>query len=137
MFVRKPTRSSFIDKAGCTRQFESELSLRSFAQLFPVKEGFTSLLGLLPSGEKRKPLLLVALNRFALRLADHQRSRQRGCAGWDRLGVIATHCDASLSAYTPPLNNQRYNLHHPVDYKDMLLEAQDCYYESLFSKPQQ
>ena len=42
MFVRKPTRSSFIDKAGCTRQFESELSLRSFAQFFPVKEGFTS-----------------------------------------------------------------------------------------------
>jgi len=47
MFVRKPTRPSFIDKAGCTRQFESELSLRSFAQLFPVKEGSTSLLGLL------------------------------------------------------------------------------------------
>ena len=40
MFVRKPTRSSFIDKAGCTQQFESELSLRSFAQLFPVKEVF-------------------------------------------------------------------------------------------------
>ena len=34
-FFRKPTRSSFIDKAGCTRQFESELSLRSFAQPFP------------------------------------------------------------------------------------------------------
>ena len=29
----------FFDKAGCTRQFESELSLRSFAQLFPIKEG--------------------------------------------------------------------------------------------------
>ena len=27
----------------------------------------------------------VALNRFAIRLADHQRSRQRGCAGWDRI----------------------------------------------------
>ena len=31
--------SFFFDKAGCTRQFESELSLRSFAQLFPIKEG--------------------------------------------------------------------------------------------------
>ena len=49
------------------------------------KEGSTSLLGLLPSGEKRKPLLPVALNRCAIRLTDHQRSRQRGCAGWDRL----------------------------------------------------
>ena len=66
MFVRKPTRSSIIDKAGCTQQFESELSLRSLAQLFPVKEGSfrkptTSHLGLLPSGEKRKPLLLSLL----------------------------------------------------------------------------
>jgi hypothetical protein len=47
VFFRKPTRPFFIDKTGCTRQFESELSLRSFAQLFPVKEGSTSLLGLL------------------------------------------------------------------------------------------
>ena len=41
-----------------------------------VKEGSTSRLGLLPSGEKRKPLLPVALNRFALRLAGHQNPRQ-------------------------------------------------------------
>ena len=40
IFFRKPTRPSFIDKAGCTQQFESELSLRSFAPLFPIKEGF-------------------------------------------------------------------------------------------------
>ena len=38
----------FIDKAGCTRQFESELSLRSFAQLFPIKEGFFENLPVLP-----------------------------------------------------------------------------------------
>ena len=31
-------------------------------------------LGLLPSGKKRKPLLLVARNHFILWLADHQRS---------------------------------------------------------------
>ena len=41
------TYPSFIDKAGCTQQFESELSLRSFAPIFPIKEGSTSLLGLL------------------------------------------------------------------------------------------
>ena len=41
-FFLKSTRPSFIDKAGCTRQFESELSLRSLASLFPIKEGSTS-----------------------------------------------------------------------------------------------
>ena len=51
-FFLKSPRPSFFDKAGCTRQIESELSLRSFAQLFPIKEGSTSHLGLLPSGKK-------------------------------------------------------------------------------------
>ncbi len=46
VFFRKPTRPFFIDKAGCTQQFESELSLRSLAPLFPIKEGSTSLLGI-------------------------------------------------------------------------------------------
>ena len=41
-----------------------------------VKEGSTSHLGLLPSGKKRETALLGAQNRYALRLADHQRSRQ-------------------------------------------------------------
>lgn len=105
MFVREPTRPSFIDKAGCTQQFESELSLRSFAQLFPVKEGSTSLLGLLQWSlrplrfprfrgtetlrGKEETALLGARNRYAIRLADHQRSRQRGCAGWDRMGFLS------------------------------------------------
>ena len=72
----KITPSLFFDKASCTRQFESELSLHSLASLFPLKEGSTSHLGLLPSGKKRETALLGARNRFALRLADHQRSRQ-------------------------------------------------------------
>ena len=103
--------SFFVDKASCTRQFESELSLHSLASLFPnkkgfflplrlsckerlfsktypsfltVKEGSTSHLGLLSSGEKKETALLGARNRYALRLADHQRSSP-GCAGWDHL----------------------------------------------------
>ena len=76
-FFRKPTRSSFIDKAGCTRQFESELSLRSFAQPFPsgyrgcANRPFNSLYDPFGSpcrGQKRSS------NRYAIRLADHQRS---------------------------------------------------------------
>ena len=51
---------------------------RVFSKTHPssltLKGGSTSHLGLLPSGKKRKPLLLVARNHFILWLADHQRS---------------------------------------------------------------
>ena len=47
--------------------------------LFTLKEGSTSHLGLLPSGKKRETALLGARNRFALRLADHQRSTPGLC----------------------------------------------------------
>ena len=55
-----------------------------------LKGGSTSHLGLLPSGKKRKPLLLVARNHFILWLADHQRSTpaaelQIFVRGWTRL----------------------------------------------------
>ena len=52
-------------KKGLSKTHQSSLTL---------KGGSTSHLGLLPSGKKRKPLLLVALNHFILWLADHQRS---------------------------------------------------------------
>ena len=58
--ISKIIPSFFVDKASCTRQFESELSLHSLALLFPIKEGSTSHLGLLPSGKKRKTALLGA-----------------------------------------------------------------------------
>ena len=54
---------------------------------FTIKEGSTSHLGLLPSGKKRETALLGARNRYALRLADHQRSSPN-CAGWDRLDAM-------------------------------------------------
>ena len=75
-------------KKGLSKTHQSSLTL---------KGGSTSHLGLLPSGKKRKPLLLVALNRFAIWLTDHQRSRQRGYAGWDRM-IIVHHCDTTLTA---------------------------------------
>ena len=64
-------------KRGFSKTHQSSLTL---------KGGSTSHLGLLPSGKKRKPLLLVALNHFILWLADHQRSTpaaelQFFCAG--------------------------------------------------------
>ena len=78
--------SFLVDKASCTRQFESEFSLHSLASLFPIKEGiFSNPSVSLSKGSstsnqafllRRKDVtaLLGARNRYALRLADHQRS---------------------------------------------------------------
>ena len=54
--------------------FLNNKSSKITPSLFTLKEGSTSHLGLLPSGKKRKTALLGARNRYALRLADHQRS---------------------------------------------------------------
>ena len=92
--------SFLVDKASCTRQFESELSLHSLASLFPIKEGiFSNPSVSLSKGSstsnqafllRRKDVtaLLGAQNRYALRLSDHQRSSTY-CAGWDRMGSDA------------------------------------------------
>ena len=59
---------------------------KTYPSFLTVKEGSTSHLGLLPSGKKRKTALLGARNRYALGLADHQRSAP-SFAGWDRWGT--------------------------------------------------
>ena len=84
-FFRKITPSLFFDKASCTRQFESELSLHSLASLFPLKESSTSHpdpLSLRGEGGNRPT-----------RCSEPLRSKDGGaskpspnCAGWDRLG---------------------------------------------------
>ncbi len=86
----------FSLKKGLSKTHQSSLTL---------KGGSTSHLGLLPSGKKREPLLSivfttpsvplvgdrnVALNRFAIWLADHQRSTPAAelrffVRGWTRL----------------------------------------------------
>ena len=98
--------SFLVDKAICTRQFESELSLHSLASLFPikkgifsktypsfltVKEGSTSHLGLLSSGEKKETALLGARNRYAIRLADQSGLRHVVRDGTAR-GQLAITC---------------------------------------------
>ena len=54
--------------------------------LFTIKEGSTSHPDPLSSGAREETALLGARNRYALRLADHQRSSSY-CAGWDRQGT--------------------------------------------------
>ena len=54
---------------------------------FNIKEGSTSHPCPLSSGAREETALLGARDRYALRLADHQRSTP-GFAGWDRLGQL-------------------------------------------------
>ena len=74
-----------MEKVGCTRQYESGLSLRSFAQPFPsgdkgcTNRPFNSLYDPFGSpcrGQKRSS------NRYAIRLADHQRSTPAASCGF-------------------------------------------------------
>ena len=95
----KITPSLFFDKASCTRQFESELSLHSLASLFPIKEGSTS---------HPDPLTLRGEggNR-PTRCSEPLRSKDGGpskvspdCAGWDRLSIEEDNSAGSTTAVT-------------------------------------
>ena len=95
----KITPSLFFDKASCTRQFESELSLHSLASLFPLKEGSTS---------HPDPLTLRGEggNR-PTRCSEPLRSKDGGpskvspnCAGWDRRDAIGDMTSATTSTDT-------------------------------------
>ena len=92
----KITPSLFFDKASCTRQIESELSLHSLASLFPLKEGSTS---------HPDPLTLRGEggNR-PTRCSEPLRSKDGGpkrsspnCAGWDRRDAIGNMTSATAA----------------------------------------
>ena len=95
----KITPSLFFDKASCTRQFESELSLHSLASLFPLKEGSTS---------HPDPLTLRGEggNR-PTRCSEPLRSKDGGpskvspdCAEWDRLSIEGDNSAGSTTVVT-------------------------------------
>ena len=93
-FFRKPTSAS-LNLKSLSKTHQSSLTL---------KGGSTSHLGLLPSGKKRKPLLLVALNHFILWMADHQRSTPAAelrffCAGMNPLSLKDLLRDCLLVAF--------------------------------------
>ena len=74
-------------KASSNTSNTSQYFSKITPSLFTLKEGSTSHPDPLSSGAREKTALLGARNRYALRLADHQRSSP--CyAGWDRL-IIA------------------------------------------------
>ena len=86
--------SFFVDKASCTRQFESEFSLHSLASLFSIKKGFFLPLRLSckESSTSNQAFLLRRkdVNR-PTRCSEPLHSKVGGpskvspcCAGWDR-----------------------------------------------------
>ena len=72
-------------KASSNTSNTSQYFSKITPSLFTLKEGSTSHPDPLSSGAREKTALLGARNRYAIRLADHQRSSPC-CAGWDRLG---------------------------------------------------
>ena len=104
--------SFFVDKASCTRQFESKLSLHSLASLFPIKKGFFLPLRLSckESSTSNQAFLNSLYDPFGspcrgqkpqkegcnrpTRCSEPLRYKVGGpkrstpdCAGWDRLGI--------------------------------------------------
>ena len=90
--------SFFIDKASfhCTHWHRFFPLKKAFSKTYPsfltLKEGSTFLTKpLFPQGREDVTALLGARNRYALRLADHQRSRQivrdgTACSRWNSDG---------------------------------------------------
>ena len=82
-FSNHPVNSSKITPSLFTLK-EGNFS-KTHPSSLTLKGGSTSHPDPLSSGAREETALLGAQNRFALRLADHQRSSPC-CAGWDRLG---------------------------------------------------
>ena len=138
----------FFDKAGCTRCFFSKTHQSSLT----LKGGSTSHLGLLPSGKKRKPLLLVALNHFILWLADHQRSTPAAelrFAGCDRLAeliacsllkgcllVAYSLLSLLLARYRKAADTlQKGGFSRPIPVNLVYSEQQECFSNCLSLRP--
>ena len=95
--ISKIIPSFLVDKASCTRQFESELSLHSLASLFHIKEGIFSnpSVSLSKGSSTSNQAFLLRrkdVNR-PTRCSEPLRSKVGGaskpspdCAGWDRMG---------------------------------------------------
>ena len=95
---------SFLVDKGFFLPLRLSCKERLFSKTYPsfltLKEGSTSHLGLLSSGEKKETALLGARNRYALRLADHQRSSPC-CAGWDRRGTTCYNLLVETTIFVP------------------------------------
>ena len=131
-FFRKPT-SPPLNLKRSSKTHQSSLNL---------KGGSTSHLGLLPSGKKRKPLLLVALNHFILWLADHQWSTPEAelrFAGCDRLAefIACSYRKAACSLLAERLliPCRKGGFSRPIPVNLVYSEQQECFSNCLSLRP--
>ena len=140
-----------FDKAGCIRCFfrkptspplNLKRSSKTHQSSLNLKGGSTSHLGLLPSGKKRKPLLLVALNHFILWLADHQRSTPAAelrFAGCDRLAELIAcsyrKAACSLLAERLLIPCRKGGFSRPIPVNLVYSEQQECFSNCLSLRP--
>ena len=132
-FFLKSPRPSLPLKKGLSKTHQSSLTL---------KGGSTSHLGLLPSGKKRKPLLLVALNHFILWLADPQRSTPAAelrFAGCDRLAELIAcsyrKAACSLLAERLLIPCRKGGFSRPIPVNLVYSEQQECFSNCLSLRP--
>ena len=123
---------SFLVDKGFFLPLRLSCKERLFSKTYPsfltLKEGSTSHLGLLSSGEKKETALLGAQNRYALRLAGHQ-SPRHGCAGWDRLTVM------EISAYVLYQIIQNANLNELILLHYCSYQTKSKVYHFLYGIP--
>ena len=119
--ISKIIPSFLVDKASCTRQFESELSLHSLASLFPIKEGSTFLTKpLFPQGRE---------DVTALRCSEPLCSKVGGpskvspyYAGWDRLDTMLFM--PNLKTYFIWIRGKQRQVKHVIIFSLTLLQIQ-------------
>ena len=132
--------SFLVDKASCTRQFESELSLHSLASLFPIKEGIFSnpSVSLSKGSSTSNQAFLLRrkdVNR-PTRCSEPLRSKVGGpkrsspCyAGWDRLTVM------EISAYVLYQIIQNANLNELILLHYCSYQTKSKVYHFLYGIP--
>ena len=82
-----PQAPSSSEGGGCNRSY-SELSFRKpTSPPLPLREGPPLISVFSPHGRRGNRPTRCS-NRYAIRLADHQRSAPGFCAGWDRLAAL-------------------------------------------------
>ena len=112
----------------CTCRRSNVVFRKSPRPSLPLKRAPPLTPTLSPSGEREETALLGARNRYALRLADHQRSSPC-CAGWDRLTVM------EISAYVLYQIIQNANLNELILLHYCSYQTKSKVYHFLYGIP--
>ena len=96
--VLKSSRPSFLIKRAALGNLKASFHCTHWHRFFPLKKAPPLISVFSPQGRRGKPPS-GAQNRYALRLADHQRSSPY-FAGWDRLGITCYYLAKGTGYYS-------------------------------------